>query len=167
MGEADSRYLDRYYRSTVARWESGEISPTKERIDVFGEALGLSPVEIEGTIRLAGLDSDDADQRDETQGSVEPVYAAAAVSVDTLEHPGPGRVMGAREGDSPTSAGYTMRYALSRFLVPGSCVALAGYALASLGWNNTFMLAVYVTVAMCLLCKRRSNNVPDGRLDRR
>ena len=30
MGEADPRYLERYDRSTVARWESGEIRPTRE-----------------------------------------------------------------------------------------------------------------------------------------
>ena len=44
-----------------------------------------------------------------------------------------------------------MRYAFSRFLLPASCVALAGYFLASLGWNSSFMLAVYVGVALCAL----------------
>ena len=44
-------------------------------------------------------------------------------------------------------------YPLSAITTPESrsCVALAGYFLASLGWNNTFMLAVYVAVTMCLL----------------
>ena len=53
MGEADSRYLDSYDRSTVARWESGDIRPNRERLEVFGRALDLSPVEIDGLISLA------------------------------------------------------------------------------------------------------------------
>ena len=53
--------------------------------------------------------------------------------------------------DSPSYARYAMRYAFSRFLLPGSCVALVGYFLSSLGWNSSFMLAVYVGVATCLL----------------
>ena len=152
MGEKDSKYLDRYDRSTVARWESGEIRPNRERLEVFGRALNLSPIEIEGMTRLAGLDPDDVRPAGETRGLVEPANADEAVSVDTLEHHGPEEVPTAAGGDdSPSYAGYAMRYAFSRFLLPGSCVALAGYFLASLGWNSSFMLAVYVGAAMCLL----------------
>ena len=152
MGEADSRYLDSYDRSTVARWESGDIGPNRERLEVFGRALDLLPAEIEGLIRLAGLGPDDADLAAETQSLAEPANADGAVPLDTLEHPGPEEVATVAGGDdSPPYARHVMRYAFSRFLLPGSCVALAGYVLASLGWNNTFMLAVYVAVAMCLL----------------
>ena len=151
MGEADSRYLDRYDRSTVARWESGDIRPNRERLEVFGRALDLSPVEIDGLISLAGLESDDAGA-DEAQSLVDPANADGAVLVDTIEQPCPEEVATVAGGDdSPPYARHVMRYAFSRFLLPGSCVALAGYFLASLGWNSSFVLAIYVGVAMSLL----------------
>ena len=132
MGEADSRYLDRYDRSTVARWESGDIRPNRERLEVFGRALDLSPVEIDGLISLAGLESDDAGA-DEAQSLVDPANADGAVLVDTIEQPCPEEVATVAGGDdSPPYARHVMRYAFSRFLLPGSCVALAGYFLASL-----------------------------------
>ena len=152
MGEADSKYLDRYDRSTVARWESGEIRPNRERLEVFGLALDLSPIEIDGLISLAGLEPDDADPPDEAQSFVDPANADGAVLVDTIEHPGPEEVATVAGGDdSPSYARHVMRYAFSRFLLPGSCVGLAGYFLASFGWNSSFILAVYVGVIMCLL----------------
>ena len=90
MGEADSRYLDSYDRSTVARWESGDIGPNRERLEVFGIALDLSPAEIEGLIRLAGLEPDDAGPAAEIQSLVEPANTYAGPSVDTLEDTVPG-----------------------------------------------------------------------------
>ena len=168
MGEADSKYLDRYDRSTVARWESGDIRPNRERIEVFGRALDLSPAEIDGLVSLAGLDPDDVRPAVERQGLVEPANAEAGVSVDTLQHPGPEEVATAAcPNDPPSYTGYAMRYASSRFLLAGSCVALVGYFLASLGWNTSFMLAVYVGVAMCALTTqgflrlRRSDDLGD------
>ena len=168
MGEANAKYLERYDRSTVARWESGEIRPNRERLEVFGRALNLSHVEIDGLISLAGLEANDASPADETQRLEEPANAGAAVPVDTLEHPGPGRVAATSEwNDSSSNARNAVRYAFSRFLLPGSCVALAGYFLASLGWNSSFMLAVYVGVAMCALTTqgflrlRRSDDLGD------
>ena len=152
MGQVDPKYSERHDHSTVARWESGATRPTVERIGVFGQALNLSPTEIDGLIRLAGLEPDAAGLAGETRSLAEPANTDAGASVDTLEHPGPEEVPTAAGGnDSPSYARYVMRYAFSRFLLPGSCVALVGYFLASLGWNSTFMLAVYVGVAMCLL----------------
>ena len=151
MGEADSRYLDSYDRSTVARWESGEIRPNRERLEVFGRALDLSPTEIDGMISLAGLEPDNA-LAEEAQNLAEPANAYAGPSVDTLKDTVPEEAATTAGGDhSPSYAGYARRYAFSRFLLPGSCVALVGYFLASLGWNSSFMLALYVGVIMCLL----------------
>ena len=152
MGEADSRYLDRYDRSTVARWESGDIRPNRERLEVFGRALDLTHIEIDGLISLASLEPDDAGPADEARSLVDSANADAAVLVDTGEHPGPEEFATVAGGDdSPPYARHLMRYAFSRFLLPGSCVALAGYFLASLGWNSSFVLAIYVGVAMSLL----------------
>ena len=56
MGQVDDKYLDTYDRSTVARWESGEIRPSKDRLEVFAQALGLAPAHLEGMLVLAGLE---------------------------------------------------------------------------------------------------------------
>ena len=162
MGEADPRYLERYERSTVARWESGEIRPTRERIEVFGEALHLSPIEVEGLISLAGLDLENGNGQDiGPRGSEEKAQAGDALLGDA---PPPDPV-GAAGGDAASYAGEAIRFSLSRFLLPGSCVAGAGYALASLGWGTTWMLMLYVSVAIGLvlvqgfLRLRRSNEL--------
>ena len=152
MAKVDSSYWERHDHSTVARWESGATRPTRERLEVFGRALDLSPIEVDGLISLAGLESDDSGLASETQSLEEVAKADVEAIGDTLEHAGPGEVATvAGEDDSPFFARHALRYAVSRFLLPGSCVALAGYFLASLGWNSSFMLAVYVGVAMCAL----------------
>ena len=142
MGQADPRYRDRYDRSTVARWESGEIRPTRERIEVFGRALNLSLIEVEGLISLAGPD---------LQNGV-------------LQTNGPEGFEGAGEGDGapwqaaaadnnviPSYAGEVMRFSLFRFLLPGSCIAGAGYLLVLQGWDSAWVLMLYVGAAIGLV----------------
>ena len=151
MAQVDSGYSDRHDHSSVARWESGATRPTRERLEVFGRALELSPTEIEGLIRLAGLDLDDAPS-DESQHLADPVNTIQGPSADALEDAVREETATTPGGDdSPSYARYAVRYASSRFLLPGSCVALIGYFLASLGWNSSFMLAIYVGAAMCAL----------------
>ena len=162
MAQVDSSYAGRHDHSTVVRWESGAIRPTRERLLVFGQALSLSPTEVDGLISLAGLDTNAATK---TQDLVEPDNVAVAESAGV---PGPLNADTAAaepEGKASSSyAGYAIRYVRSRFLVPGLSVALAGYFLALLGWNSSFMLAVYVGVATCVLTAqeflrlRRSDN---------
>ena len=60
MAQVDSSYAGRHDHSTVVRWESGAIRPTRERLEVFGRALSLSPTEVDGLISLAGLDTNAA-----------------------------------------------------------------------------------------------------------
>ena len=166
MAQVDSSYAGRHDHSTVVRWESGAIRPTRERLEVFGRALSLSPTEVDGLISLAGLDTNAATSKTtETQDLVEPDNAEEAVSPGPPERLSPGRVAAAGDGNvSSAYAGYAIRYVRSRFLVPGLSVALAGYFLALLGWNSSFMLAVYVGVATCVLTAqgflrlRRSDN---------
>ena len=162
MAKVDSSYAGRHDHSTVVRWESGAIRPTRERLEVFGRALSLSPTEVDGLISLAGLDTNAATK---TQDLVEPDNVAVAESAGA---PGPlnaGTAAAEPEGNASSSyAGYAIRYARSRFLLPALAVALAGYFLALLGWNSSFMLAVYVGVATCVLTAqgflrlRRSDN---------
>ena len=169
MAQVDSSYSGRHDHSTVARWESGATRPTRERLEVFGRALDLSRTEIDGLIALAGLDAEAVTTHSsETQNLVEPAEVDEAVSVGTLEHAGPREVAAELAGnDSSSYAGYAIRYACSRLVIPGSCVALVGYFLASLDWNSSFMLAIYVGVAMSLLAAqgflrlRGSDNLGD------
>ena len=60
MGRVDERYSELHGHSTVARWESGTTRPTRDRIEVFGQALNLSPAVIEGLMRLAGFKRESA-----------------------------------------------------------------------------------------------------------
>ena len=151
MAQLDNRYSGRYDHSAVARWESGAIRPNRERLEVFGQALELSAAEIDGLISLAGLDANTGETA-ETRAVPEPAYADE------------GRSTNAPGGLNPKSSAvepngnvswfyprHASRYVSSRFLLPGACVAIAGYFLALFGWNSSFPLAVYVGVALCAL----------------
>ena len=166
MAEVNPQYWERHDHSTVGRWESGATRPTKERLEVFGQALDLSAVEVDGLIRLACLEPDDPVPDGGRQSLEESSNAGAAVAVHTLEYPDPEEAASAvSEGDSPSYALDVIRYCLSRFFLPGFGVAVAGYVLASLGWSATWMLMLYVTIAIGLvlvqgfLRLRRSNDL--------
>ena len=166
MAEVNPQYWERHDHSTVGRWESGATRPTRERLEVFGQALDLSAVEVDGLIRLACLEPDDPVPDGGRQSLEESSNAGAAVAVHTLEYPDPEEAASAvSEGDSPSYALDVIRYCLSRFFLPGFGVAVAGYVLASLGWSATWMLMLYVTIAIGLvlvqgfLRLRRSNDL--------
>ena len=165
MAHVDDRYRRRYSHSTVVRWESGETLPTEERLEVFGQALNLSRVEIDGLIRLAGL-APDGDVL--ARGSDVPVEKAAAgegTSGAGDEQADFEETGIAVAGRALPYAGEVLQYCLTRFLLPGTCIAVAGYTLALLGWNATWMLILYVTVALgvglCWVCLklRRSSDL--------
>ena len=59
VGGIKEEYAD-YSHSTVARWESGQILPTEERLETFGLALDLPRAGIHGLIALAGLGAESA-----------------------------------------------------------------------------------------------------------
>ena len=156
MGQVDPIYLERYNHSTVARWESGATRPTEERLKVFGQALNLSDAEVEGLIRLAGI-YEERQNGQSLNGS------------ELREGPGEAQVSA---GDSSESTGYTpsffvqgIRFSLSRLVLPGLGVAAIGFALASSGWNATWMMMLYIIVvaglvlAQGFLRLRRSNEL--------
>ena len=152
MAQVNQQYSERHDHSTVTRWESGATRPTRARIEVFGQALNLSAIEVDGLIRLAGLKPDD------------PVPAGGRQSLEESANTG-AAVSAVGDRDSPSYAWEVIRYCLSRFFLPGSGVALAGYVLASLGWSATWMLMLYVTIAIGLMLVqgflrlRRSNDL--------
>ena len=151
MAQVDSSYSGRYDHSTVARWESGAIRPTMERLEVFGLALGLSPAEIDGLISLAGLDQANPES-DESPLAYELVKTDDALSASASDGLYPdGRAAAPRGDDHSPYSRKAVPYAISRFFLPGGFVAIVGYFLALLGWNSTFVLALYVGVALCTL----------------
>ena len=151
MAQVDSSFSGRYDHSAVARWESGAIRPTRERLEVFGLALDLSAAEIDGLVSLAGLDAVSS-VGDETQDLFDPVNAGHTPSTNAPERLIPnGSAVGPDGDDFSSYFRYAIRYAGSRFLLPGACVALVGYFLALLSWNSSFTFAVYVGVAICAL----------------
>ena len=144
MAQVDDKYSERYDHSTVARWESGSTRPTKDRLEVFGRALSLSPVEVEGLIGLAGLNE---------------VHSGARqhVPVSTREYgePVPEQPDASETADAVAgSSSYVeeaIRYFLSRFTMPGLLVAGSGFVLAYLGWNAAWMMMLYLIVAIGLV----------------
>ena len=147
MGQVDPVYLERYNHSTVARWESGATRPTRERLEAFGGALQLTPAEIQGMVRLAGLHEDDEDRQ--TQDAA--VHDPGQMAGQGAHVAGPDE--DAREaGDSGfIYAGQVTRYVLTRFAVPGLAVAASGYILARLGWNAGWVMSLYVILAVFLV----------------
>ncbi len=164
MGQVDPEYLDRHDHSTVARWESGARRPTRERLVVFGQALDLAPAEIDGLLRLAGLDTDFAtpetayEHYEQADADEEPVLANVAERSALEEDEAAPDAFRGR---------HALRYALSRFVLPSLCISLAGYFIATLGWNSSVTLALYAVVALSALLAlgfwrlRRSDDLAD------
>ena len=156
MGQVDAKYSDRYDHSTVARWESGATRPTRDRLEVFGKALGLSNTEVHGLLTLAGL----------LEAREAPPPVAEVIPRDDNEEarlpPGeqPIEVLYGR-----SYSGEVIRYFLTRFALPGLVVAGTGFLLASLGWNAAWMMMLYLIVATGLVMAqvflrlRRSNDL--------
>ena len=152
MGQVDPKYLERHDHSTVVRWESGKTLPTRERLEVFGRALDLSATEIEGLTQLAGLEEGASTSvTDGTLDLASPAGVDGAVPANGPERVAPEAEATSAWSDSSPAHRQAMRYAWPRFILPGSCVALAGYFMAMLGWNSSFMLAAYVGIALFAL----------------
>ena len=129
-----------YSHSTVGRWESGEILPTKERLEVFGSALDLGQAEIHGLIALAGLEGDPAGLAAGVgKGDTRDVEASTPVGSGDLS----GNA-GASGGPEPSYPGEVVRYCLTRFVLPGLVIAGVGYCLHSLDLSASWMFALYV-----------------------
>ena len=59
MSKVEPRYFKTYDRSTVSKWETGKVLPTRGRLEAFGKALNLSATEVSALIRLADLGTKD------------------------------------------------------------------------------------------------------------
>lgn len=152
MADVDGQYGERYSHSTVSRWESGATRPTRQRLVAFGKALELSSVEVEGLITLAGLDGR------ERSGSLSQASSSDTSILgvpDGLEDRlGNWDVAGRPAGDrliASSNLADSIRFCLSRFLLPGLCVAGGGYALSSLGWTADWILTFFIAIVMGLV----------------
>ena len=125
MGQVDHKYARRYSHATVSRWESGDTRPTAVRLRVFGRALNLSEVEVEGLMRMAGLSPE---FRVPVPGEVE--------EADDARQTNPAVPA------APVGAGLVMVFLRSVFFLGAlRCLPLAlgiiglGYLVALLGWD--------------------------------
>ena len=138
-----NRHYENSVGSTPSRWESGKTMPSRRRLQEFGTALNLGQVEIDGLIALAGLEA--ATQRDTTAATlaVEEAPETAALEPQIPER---GAFFG-EQGIRPFLA-ETAKYVAMRFLLPGAALGGAGYLLSSLDWTATWMLLLYIAVAI-------------------
>ena len=150
MGRVDEKYSELHGHSTVARWESGTTRPSRERIEVFGEALNLSHAEIEGLMRLADLELDGTYRIDQKQRLEESATTVTGMSDGATEHDGTEPAWDVSWHDPKAYARGLLKFALSRFLLSGSFIVVAGCVLAWLGWNATWTLTLYVAFVIGL-----------------
>ena len=144
MGSADSDYAERYSHATVSRWESGSTRPTLQRLKAFGKALSLSRTEVAGLILLAGLAPDFRTAAGHVTGSSD-VGSGNGAAPDPISGAADDSEASATESATSVLRG-AVRFGLLRTLPLGLCIA-GGYALSAFGWNNAWMLTVYVAFA--------------------
>ena len=162
MGTVKAEYRD-YSHSTVARWESGEILPTRERLETFGAALGLHRYEIDGLIALAGLEPK-PDSPEPGGTAPNSVNGKKPKIIGTAAH---NSTAAASSGHEHQSSRGLVRYCLTRFAIPGAVITGAAFGLHSLGLSAAWMFSLYVAAVIALvviqvfLKLRRSNDLRD------
>ena len=153
--------------STWSRLERGRNLPTRERLELFGRALNLSPVETDGLLLLAGFET--TAQQMATNPSPATVESAAASDAGEQAPDPAGRLetgMFGERGIRPFLA-ETLTFFLYRFLLPAGAMPGTGYLLSSLGVTATWILVLFVSLAMGLvvfqafLKMRRATNLRD------
>ena len=150
MAQVNQRY-ENSAPSTVYRWETGQTMPRKKRLQEFGIALNLSQLEIDGLVALAGIDTEN--RLDATNGTGVVPEDLEDVPVATT---GTGRLApeGAGTFGEPAVRSFlveTLKGGILRFLLPALAIAGGGYLLSSLGITETWMLVLYIGLAMGLV----------------
>ena len=141
--------------TTLGRLERGEILPNPKRLEVFGKALDLSRVEVDGLIVLAGFET--ASQPDAVSvGHHTPAsdrYEALHLSSHDLGDTEPIRETPGVSGENRgrASLAQALNGGILRFLLPALAIAGGGYLLSSLGITETWMLMLYIGLAMGLV----------------
>ena len=151
MAEKDLSYCDRYDHSTVSRWERGVTLPTHDHLEVFGRALKLSPSEVSGLLGLAGLGEADPHTQSGAMNAGEPFSASGEASLHVLKDEPSQREEANAAEFSSFGKRRAFRYAMSHLLLPASLVGVAGYILASYGWDSALATGLYVCLAVGLI----------------
>ena len=151
MAKANQRY-ESAAPSTVSRWESGATMPRKRRLQEFGAALNLSPHEIDGLVALAGIDTEIRPEATHSAGNDlerhgEDVAASATGSGRLI--PESGGTLGRSSGRS--SLAPALKGGIFQFLLPILAIAGGGYLLSSLEITETWILMLYIGLAMGLV----------------
>jgi transcriptional regulator with XRE-family HTH domain len=154
MAKANQRY-ESSAPSTVSRWESGATMPKRRRLQEFGAALNLSPHEIDGLVALAGIDTEIRPEAAHSVGTAVERHEDVAASST-----GSGRLIpesGGTLGQSSvrSSLAQALKGGILQFLLPILTIAGAGYLLSSLGITETWILMLYIGIAMGLVVFQR------------
>ena len=162
MGKFKAEYKD-YSHSTVARWESGDIFPTRERLEIFGAALELQRPEIDGLVDLAGLEPTLESVRG--RGTQNPAAnGTGATSGSPGKAPLPTVELSA---PPPSYLGTAMRYWSTRFALPVLVIAGVGLGLHFLDLSAPWMFGLYVAAIVVMVLvngfmnRRDSNELRD------
>ena len=157
VGGIKEEYAD-YSHSTVARWESGQILPTEERLETFGLALDLPRAEIDGLIALAGLGAESA--------AVETGKALAAGNNGTapvsVRHVGSSENDGKSSKQGPSYYRALLRYCLTRFTLPALVIAGAGCGLYFMSLSAPWMFAIYVSLIVVMVMVQGALHIKVG-----
>ena len=153
--------------SSWSRLENGVAPASRERLELFGRALDLSRVEIDGLLLLAGFEPVGQQMTAKPASAITaPADDGEAVDRD-LEPVGlPAVGMFGERGIRPFLA-ETLNFFLYRTLLPAAAAAGAGYLLYSLGITATWIVVLYIGLAMGLvvfqgfLKMRRASNLRD------
>ena len=135
MGSVDAEFGERFSHATVSRWESGATRPTARRLEVFANALDLSPPDLEILLLLAGLQTDPAST--ELQG------------FDNDKDSGAGNAAGTTDVGPVIRA--MARLTLSQYLPFAALIVLSGSALSLLDWDALWTPSVYVAIVTLLV----------------
>ncbi len=139
--------------------------PAENGFEVFGQALNLSPAEIHGLLRLAGLDPDGTYTIEQKQRLAESAISTPGMSGAPTQHDGTESGPDLSLDSSKSYVSEWLKFALSRSLLLGSFIVVAGFLLSWFGWDATWMVMVYVFVSIGLvLVKTLMKMVPSSDL---
>ena len=150
MARVNQRY-ESAAPSTVSRWESGQTMPRKKRLQEFGIALNLLQAEIDGLVALAGIEGPaETSGTNGTEIAPERLEDMPAVATGSnAPAPKDARIFG--ELGVQSFVVETVKRGISQFLLPGLAIAGAGYLLSSQGITATWILMLYIGIAMGLV----------------
>ena len=151
MASVDSNYGQRYSHTTVSRWESGATRPSRERLEVFGRALNLSQVEINGLVALAGFADPIERGSDDSEPEPEPDQIEPDAILDSsAAGPAPEHHEGAPPNRAFDNTSSKLRLGFFSCLVPAVAIIGGWYLWSALDWNALWIPIAYIGIVVGL-----------------